>query len=151
MRTFRDFIRVGDEWYKQAFSGNRIFRVVEGFRDQIYYHLLKTLIYDDDYNNEEHLKDVDTWILTIQKKKSKSSWLSKDEFFSILYAGEEEDFDYKQEKKRFDIKYDSLPVSELTPKEVKERLDNIYDRLCKELASKTFESIRVYPELQDRF
>ena len=151
MRTFRDFIRMSDELYEQAFNRDDIFRTVEGFRDQIYYHLLKTLIYDDDYNNEKHLKDVDTWVATIQKKKSKSSWLDKDEFFSILYAGEEEDFDYKQEKKRFDIKYDSLPVSDLSPKEVKERLDNIYDRLCKELASKTFESVRLYPELQDRF
>ena len=151
MRTFRDFIRMSDELYEQAYNRDDIFRAVEGFRDQIYYHLLKTLIYDDDYNNEKHLKDVDTWISTIQKKKSKSSWLGKDEFFSILYAGEEEDFDYKQEKKRLDIRYDSLPVSELTPEEVKERLDNIYDRLCKELASKTFESVRVYPELRDRF
>ena len=142
---------MSDELYEQAFNRDDIFRTVEGFRDQIYYHLLKTLIYDDDYNNEKHLKDVDTWVATIQKKKSKSSWLDKDEFFSILYAGEEEDFDYKQEKKRFDIKYDSLPVSDLSPKEVKERLDNIYDRLCKELASKTFESVRLYPELQDRF
>lgn len=151
MRTFRDFIRMSDELYEQAYSGNDIFRTVEGLRDQIYDHLLKTLIYDDDYNNEKHLKDVDTWVATIQKKKSKSSWLSKDEFFSILYAGEEEDFDYKQEKKRFDIKYDGLSVSDLSPKEIKERLDNIYDRLCRELASRTFESVRSYPELQDRF
>ena len=151
MRTFRDFIRMSDELYEQAYSRNDIFRTVEGLRDQIYDHLLKTLIYDDDYNNEKHLKDVDTWVATIQKKKPKSSWLSKDEFFSILYAGEEEDFDYKQEKKRFDIKYDSLPVSDLSPKEIKERLDNIYNRLCRELTSKTFESIRLYPELQDRF
>ena len=56
---------------------------------------------------------------------------------------------YTQEK--FDIKYEGLPVSDLSPKEIKERLDNIYDRLCKELASKTFESVRAYPELQDRF
>ena len=151
MRTFRDFIRISDELYEQTYSRNRIFRAVEYKERYIYNQLLKVLIYDTFYRNEERLKDVDFWLMGIQIRKSKSSWLGKDEFFSILYAGEEEDFDYKQEKKRFDIKYDSLPVSELTPKEVKERLDNIYDRLCKELASKTFESVRVYPELRDRF
>ena len=151
MRTFRDFIRISDELYEQTFSKNRIFRAVEYKERQIYDHLLKVLIYDTFYRNEKRLKDVDFWLMDIQIRKPKSSWLDKDEFFSILYAGEEEDFDYKQEKKRFDIKYDSLPVSELTPEEVKERLDNIYDRLCKELASKTFESVRVYPELRDRF
>ena len=56
MRTFRDFIRMSDELYEQAFNRDDIFRVAEGFREQIYYHLLKTLIYDDDYNNEKHLK-----------------------------------------------------------------------------------------------
>ena len=151
MRTFRDFTRISDEQYEQTYRRSRIFRAVEYKERQIYDHLLKVLIYDTFYRNEERLKDVDFWLMDIQIRKSKSSWLGKDEFFSILYAGEEEDFDYKQEKKRFDIKYDSLPVSELTPEEVKERLDNIYDRLCKELASKTFESVRVYPELRDRF
>ena len=151
MRTFRDFIRISDELYEQTFSRNRIFREVEYKERQIYNHLLKVLIYDASERNEEYLKDVDFWLIGIQMRKPKPSWLGKDEFFSILYAGEEEDFDYEQEKKKFDIKYEGLPVSELTPKEIKERLDNIYDRLCKELASKTFESVRLYPELQDRF
>ena len=151
MRTFRDFIRISDELYEQTYSSCRIFRAVEYKGRQIYNHLLKVLIYDDDYNNEKRLKDVDFWLIDIQMRKPRSSWLSKDEFFSILYAGEEEDFDYKQEKKRFDIKYDGLSVSGLSPKEIKERLDNIYDRLCRELASKIFESVRLYPELQDRF
>ena len=151
MRTFRDFIRISDELYEQTYSSCRIFRAVEYKGRQIYNHLLKVLIYDTFYRNEERLKDVDFWLMDIQIRKPKSSWLGKDEFFSILYAGEEEDFDYEQEKKKFDIKYEGLPVSDLSPNEIKERLDNIYDRLCKELASKTFESVRLYPELRDRF
>ena len=151
MQSFLDYVRLSDELYEQAYSRSRIFRETESKERQIYNHLLKVLFYNDSYNNEKHLKDIETWLRDIQSMNTKSSWLGKDEFFSILYAGEEEDFDYEQEKKKFDIKYEGLPVSELTPKEVKERLDNIYDRLCKELAPKTFESVRVYPELQDRF
>ena len=151
MRTFRDFTRISDELYEQTYSSSRIFRAVEYKERYIYNHLLKVLIYDTFYRNEERLKDVDFWLMDIQIRKPKPSWLSKDEFFSILYAGEEEDFDYEQEKKKFDIKYEGLSVSDLSPKEIKECLDNIYDRLCKELASKIFESVRLYPELRDRF
>ena len=35
MRTFRDFIRMSDELYEQAYSRDDIFRAAEGFRDQI--------------------------------------------------------------------------------------------------------------------
>ena len=73
-------------------------------RAQIYYHLLKVLFYNDPYNNLKHCKDIDVWILSIQRMKSKSSWLSKDVFFSVLYSGYEEDFSYTEEKKILDIK-----------------------------------------------
>ena len=103
MSTFRDFTRISDELYEQTYSRNRIFRAVEYKERYIYNQLLKVLIYDTFYRNEERLKDVNFWLMDIQIRKSKLSWLSKDELFSILYAGEEEDFDYEQEKKKFDI------------------------------------------------
>ena len=72
-------------------------------------------------------------------------------FFSILYAGIEEDFDYKAEKQKLDIHYGNLQSSKLSPSEIKHRLDKIYDRICRELASKSFKEIRSFPELLDRF
>ena len=72
-------------------------------------------------------------------------------FFSILYAGIEEDFDYTKEKQKLDIHYGNLQGSKLSPDEIKLRLDKIYDRICKELTTKSFKGIRNYPELQDRF
>ena len=87
MSTFRDFTRISDELYEQTYSRNRIFRAVEYKERYIYNQLLKVLIYDTFYRNEERLKDVDFWLMDIQIRKSKSSWLSKDELFSILYAG----------------------------------------------------------------
>ena len=83
--------------------------------------------------------------------KTKSAWLTKDMFFSILYAGIEEDFDYKTEKRKLDIHYGSLQKSKLSPSEIKLRLDKIYDRICRELTTKSFKKIRDYPELKDRF
>ena len=151
MQTFLDYVRLSDELYEQAYSRSKIFRETESKERQIYNHLLKVLFYNDSYNNEKHLKDIETWIIDIQLMKTKSSWLTKDMFFSILYAGIEEDFDYNTEKQKLDIHYGSLQRSELSPKEIKERLDKIYDRLCKELATKSFREIRTYPELQDRF
>ena len=151
MSTFRDFTRISDKLYEQTYSRNRIFRAVEYKERYIYDHLLKVLFYNDPYNNEKYLKDIETWMLDIQLMNTKSSWLTKDMFFSILYAGIEEDFDYRAEKQKLDIHYGNLQGSKLSSDEVKLRLDNIYDRLCKELASKTFESVRLYPELQDRF
>ena len=151
MQTFLDYVRLSDELYEQAYSRSKIFRETESKERQIYNHLLKVLFYNDPYNNEKHLKDIETWIIDIQLMNTKSSWLTKDMFFSILYAGIEEDFDYRAEKQKLDIHYGNLQGSKLSSDEVKLRLDKIYDRLCKELASKTFESIRVYPELRDRF
>ena len=151
MKSFLDYIRMSDELYEQAYSRSKIFRETESKERQIYNHLLKVLFYNDPYNNEKHLKDIETWLRDIQSMNTKSAWLTKDMFFSILYAGIEEDFDYKVEKQKLDFDYGNLQGSKLSSDEVKERLDNIYDRLCKELASKTFESVRLYPELQDRF
>ena len=151
MKSFLDYRRMSDELYEQAYKRDKIFREVESKERQIYNHLLKVLFYNDPYNNEKHLKDIETWIIDIQLMKTKSAWLTKDMFFSILYAGIEEDFDYKAEKQKLDIHYGSLQSSELSPSEIKQRLDKIYDRICRELSTKSFKEIRSYPELRDRF
>ena len=149
--TFREYIKLSDELYEQAFKRDEIFREAENKRAQIYYHLLKVLFYNDPYNNLKHCKDIDVWILSIQRMKSKSSWLSKDVFFSVLYSGYEEDFSYKEEKDILDVKYQELALSGLSPKEIKSRLDGIYDKICRELSTKSFKTIRNYKEIQDRF
>ena len=151
MKSFLDYVRMSDELYEQAYKRDKIFREVESKERQIYNHLLKVLFYNDPYNNEKHLKDIETWIIDIQLMNTKSSWLTKDMFFSILYAGIEEDFDYKAEKRKLDIHYGSLQKSKLSPSEIKLRLDKIYDRICRELTTKSFKDIRSYPELKDRF
>ena len=151
VQSFLDYVRLSDELYEQAYNRNKIFREVESKERQIYNHLLKVLFYNDSYDNEKHLKDIETWLIDIQLMKTKSSWLTKDMFFSILYAGIEEDFDYKAEKQKLDIHYGNLQSSKLSPSEIKHRLDKIYDRICRELASKSFKEIRSYPELLDRF
>ena len=151
MQSFLDYIRMSDELYEQAYKRDKIFREVESKERQIYNHLLKVLFYNDPYNNEKHLKDIETWLIDIQLMKTKSAWLTKDMFFGILYAGIEEDFDYKAEKRKLDIHYGSLQKSKLSPSEIKLRLDKIYDRICRELATKSFKEIRSYPELKDRF
>ena len=151
MQSFLDYVRMSDELYEQAYKRDKIFREVESKEREIYNHLLKVLFYNDPYNNEKHLKDIETWLIDIQLMKTKSAWLTKDMFFSILYAGIEEDFDYKAEKRKLDIHYGSLQKSKLSPSEIKLRLDKIYDRICRELATKSFKEIRSYPELKDRF
>ena len=151
MQSFLDYVRLSDELYEQAYSRNKIFRETESKERQIYNHLLKVLFYNDSYNNEKHLKDIETWLRDIQSMNTKSSWLTKDMFFSILYAGIEEDFNYTKERQRLDLDYGNLQSSKLSPDEIKLRLDRIYDRICKELATKSFKEIRSYLELQDRF
>ena len=151
MQSFLDYVRMSDELYEEIYRKNRIFREAESKERQIYNYLLKVLFYNDSYNNEKHLKDIETWLRDIQTIKSKSAWLTKDMFFSILYAGIEEDFDYKTEKQKLDFNYGNLQKSKLSPNEIKLRLDKIYDRICKELATKSFKEIRSYPELKDRF
>ena len=111
MKSFLDYVRLSDELYEQAYSRNKIFREVESKERQIYNHLLKVLFYNDSFNNEKHLKDIETWLRDIQSMNTKSSWLTKDMFFSILYASIEEDFDYKKEKQKLDINYGSLQKS----------------------------------------
>ena len=151
MKTFLDYVRLSDDLYEQAYSRSKIFREVESKERQIYNHLLKVLFYNDSFNNEKHLRDIETWLRDIQSMNTKSAWLTKDMFFSILYASIEEDFDFTKERQRLDINYGNLQGSKLSSDEIKLRLDKIYDRICRELASKTFESVRIYPELQDRF
>ena len=151
MQSFLDYVRMSDELYEELYRKNRIFREVERKERQIYNHLLKVLIYNDSKNNENVLKDIETWIRDIQSIKTKSAWLTKDMFFSVLYAGIEEDFDYKAEKRKLDYNYGTLQQSKLSPSEIKLRLDKIYDRICKELSTKSFKEIRSYPELRDRF
>ena len=151
MQSFLDYVRLSDELYEQAYSRSKIFRETESKERQIYNHLLKVLFYNDSFNNEKHLKDIETWLRDIQSMNTKSAWLTKDMFFSILYAGIEEDFDYRVEKQKLDFDYGNLQGSKLSSDEVKLRLDKIYDRLCRELATKSFKEIRSYPELQDRF
>ena len=144
MKTFKNYLN------EQAFKRADILKEAENKRAQIYYHLLKVLFYNDDYNNLKHCKDIDVWILSIQRMKSKSSWITKDIFFSVLYSGYEEDFDYREEKDILDVKYQELPLSGLSSEEIKSRLDAIYDRICSELETKTFRSIREYEEIKDR-
>ena len=151
MQSFLDYVRLSDELYEQAYSRSKIFRETESKERQIYNHLLKVLFYNDPYNNEKHLKDIETWLRDIQSMNTKSAWLTKDMFFSILYAGIEEDFDYKAEKQKLDFDYGNLQKSKLSPNEIKLRLDKIYDRICRELTTKSFKKIRDYPELKDRF
>lgn len=151
MQTFLDYVRLSDELYEQTYSRSKIFRETESKERQIYNHLLKVLFYNDSYNNEKHLKDIEIWLRDIQSMNTKSAWLTKDMFFSILYASIEEDFDYKTEKQKLDFDYGNLQGSKLSPDEIKLRLDKIYDRICRELATKSFKGIRNYPELQDRF
>lgn len=144
MKTFKRYLS------EQAFKRDEILKEAENKRAQIYHHLLKVLFYNDPYNNLKHCKDIDVWILSIQRMKSKSSWITKDEFFRVLYSGYEEDFDYREEKDILDVKYQELSLSGLSSEEIKSRLDNIYDRICRELEVKTFKSIREYEEIQDR-
>lgn len=144
MKTFKRYLS------EQAFKRDEILKEAKNKRAQIYYHLLKVLFYNDPYNNLKHCKDIDVWILSIQRMKSKSSWITKDEFFRVLYSGYEEDFDYREEKDILDVKYQELSLSGLSSEEIKSRLDNIYDRICRELEVKTFKSIREYEEIQDR-
>ena len=134
----------------KTFKRDEILKEVENKRAQIYYHLLKVLFYNDDFNNLKHCKDIDVWILSIQRMKSKSSWITKDVFFRVLYSGYEEDFDYREEKDILDVKYQELSLSGLSSEEIKSRLDKIYDRISSELETKTFKSIREYEEIKDR-
>lgn len=143
MKTFKRYLS------EQAFKRDEILKEAENKRAQIYYHLLKVLFYNDSYNLK-HCKDIDVWILSIQRMKSKSSWITKDIFFRVLYSGYEEDFDYKEEKDILDVKYQELSLSGLSPEEIKSRLDKIYDRICSELETKTFKTIREYEEIRDR-
>ena len=108
------------------------------------------MFYNDSYNNLKHCKDIDVWILSIQRIKSTSSWITKDTFFRVLYSGYEEDFDYREEKNILDVKYQELSLSGLSSEEIKSRLDKIYNRICSELKTKTFKTIREYEEIQDR-
>ena len=144
MRAFKNYLN------EQAFKRDEILREAENKRAQIYYHLLKVLFYNDDYNNLKHCKDIDVWILSIQRMKSKSSWITKDVFLRVFYSGYEEDFDYREEKDILDVKYQELSLSGLSPEEIKSRLDKIYDRISSELETKTFKSIREYEEIRDR-
>ena len=134
----------------KTFKRDDILREAENKRAQIYYHLLKVLFYNGSDNNLKHCKDIDVWILSIQRMKSKSSWITKDIFFRVLYSGYEEDFDYREEKDILDVKYQELSLSGLSPEEIKSRLDKIYNRISSELETKTFKSIREYKEIQDR-
>ena len=151
MQSFLDYVRMSDELYEQDYKRSKIFREADSKERQIYNHLLKVLFYNDPYNNEKHLKDIETRLTDIQSMNTKSAWLTKDMFFSVLYAGIEEDFDYKAEKQKLDFNYGTLQQSKLSPSEIKHRLDKIYDRICRELATKSFKEIRSYPELKDRF
>lgn len=151
MQSFQDNVRMSDELYEQAYNRNKIFREVERKERQIYNHLLKVLFYNDYENNEEYLKDIETWIRDIQSMNSKYPWPTKDMFYSILYADIEENFDYMGEKQKLDIKYGHLQHTILPPSKIKIRLDEIYDRICRELSRKSFKEIRSYPELRDRF
>lgn len=151
MQSFQDNVRMSDELYEQAYNRSKIFREVERKERQIYNRLLKVLIYNDYENNEEYLKDIETWIRDIQSMNSKYPWPTKDMFYSILYADIEENFDYIAEKQKLDYDYGSLQQSILYPSQIKIRLDGIYDRICSELSRKSFKKIRSYPELRDRF
>ena len=77
MKTFKNYLN------EQAFKRDEILKEAENKRAQIYYHFLKVLFYNDDYNNLKHCNDIDVWILSIQRMKSKSSWITKDIFFTL--------------------------------------------------------------------
>ena len=77
MKSFLDYVRMSDELYEQAYNRSKIFREVESKERQIYNHLLKVLFYNDPYNNEKHLKDIETWLFRYPKYEFKISLADK--------------------------------------------------------------------------
>ena len=72
---------------EMAFDRKTVMKKIDGLEKPLNLHLIKIIRYKDDINFSKHLKDIKTWLVTIQKldvgKKDKK--LSEKEYFKLLF------------------------------------------------------------------
>lgn len=142
--TFRECL------YEQAFSKDVMISKFTNNSDNIFNHILKVLVYDDNLNNKKHLREMSGIVRSLQNKTIKSK-ITPEDLYHIFYGNVEEDSNLKQYILDLEIDYGSLQKSKLSENEIHFRLARIFKRLSSEILTKSFKSFEEYPELRDRF
>lgn len=117
--------------------------VIKGKGRQVFYHLLKILKYKDELNYQKHIKDIDTWLFSIQdiQMKGKNRRLKSEHYFNWLYGDLFEGFDVLTSTLNRTLKdYKELPIKR-TDREVFRILVIIYKELSIRLSDNKFEGI----------
>ncbi|HEH4511673.1 TPA: hypothetical protein SG275_001631 [Campylobacter coli] len=141
--TFREYL------YEQAFSKDVMISKFTNNSDNIFNHILKVLVYDDNLNNKKHLREMSGIVRSLQNKTIKSK-ITPEDLYHIFYGNIEEDANLKQYILDLEIDYGSLQKSKLSENEIHFRLARIFKRLSSEILTKTFKSFEEYMELRDR-
>ncbi|CBJ93942.1 hypothetical phage protein [Campylobacter phage CP220] len=78
--TFKGYL------YEQAFSKDVMISKFTNNSDNIFNHILKVLVYDDNLNNKKHLREMSGIVRSLQNKTIKSKITPEDciEFKRIL-------------------------------------------------------------------
>lgn len=135
--------------YELAFSRDAMISKFTNNSDNIFNHILKVLVYDDNLNNKKHLREMSGIVRSLQNKTIKSR-ITPEDLYHIFYGNIEEDGNLKQYILDLEINYNSIQKSELSENEIKDRLSNIFKRLSNEILTKSFKSFEDYIELRDR-
>lgn len=135
--------------YELAFSRDAMISKFTNNSDNIFNHILKVLVYDDNLNNKKHLREMSGIVRSLQNKTIKSR-ITPEDLYHIFYGNIEEDGNLKQYILDLEINYNSIQKSELSENEIKDRLSNIFKRLSNEILTKSFKSFEDYTELRDR-
>ncbi|CCH63684.1 hypothetical protein [Campylobacter phage CP21] len=142
--SFREYL------YEQAFSKDVMISKFTNNSDNIFNHILKVLVYDDNLNDKKHLREMSGIVRSLQNKTIKSK-ITPEDLYHIFYGNIEEDSNLKQYILDLEINYGSLQKSKLSENEIHFRLARIFKRLSSEILTKSFKSFEKYPELRDRF
>lgn len=135
--------------YELAFSKDVMISKFTNNSDNIFNHILKVLVYDDNLNNKKHLREMSGIVRSLQNKTIKSR-ITPEDLYHIFYGNIEEDGNLKQYILDLEINYNSIQKSKLSENEIHFRLARIFKRLSSEVLTKSFKSFEDYIELRDR-
>ena len=146
METFREWLIRRTELNEMAIDRSKAEKVITSLSDEVYEHLLKILYWKDELNYNKHIKDIDTWLIKVDRIEIKpnSKKLKTQDYLNWLY--EDMHSSERQLEKtinKLSKDYGNLPI--VTDKtNLYQKIKNIYSELSKDLSSDKFSTISKY-------
>lgn len=138
------FEKTQDLLYEMAFSRKEVESRITDLSDPVVEHLIKILKWDDKMNYQKHCRDIDTWIMKIQRLQISGSKRPKQrDYYQWMCLDILQNITNVCRWIRVLYKYHQLKVIR-TDEEVFNQIEIILSKISVDLAHNKFETIEDY-------